>query len=761
MDVPTQPVGYDSWARRKLQLPEAAPGVWLAGVPPPDFRSWIAKAREQGVRRIVTGFLPDEVDATGDRWSDDLEFLLQRLEFLPFQLEAEFDKGHAAAAAPIVHVGKGSCHSSDEPLSLTFARIWSGLTGRTWHRVRADEVTEDQLAAEVAAAGGVVNDVDAWDLGFAIDMLARRRGVTVIRLRNPGYSPVRHALLGLSVPPLISPPGGVCRLRPLIPGDCWQSGTANVTTPDVAWLEGGGAGARWRELLGVDLLADFWSDTLAEAGRLIRPRGAEGWLHRPAAWALLARLVRVEPERGIGASAVQRVLAVVAQWLATEQRLDIKGYLRDRAVARWIRLCPEWISEYQREAGNTRETAVRIGLGVQRGMRWKDCPTPLERFFECAWMAIDPATPTLGLACAWRDRWNDVPAALSGLRRDPTIRFLCLAAWRERLNEISKRGVPAGAERLLHQWEPWAETFGAGADHVRFLTAVRCRKLGAVRDALRDGAVRRGTDQGWGLLRLIRIAKPPPVALDDWLRELVAAPSNNAPLAAVELVRSWLAQRRWSVWRRRRAAGVMAELAAAADILQAAVHQGISNPWILALQARLAALSGREERAVAALEALRSTGESAEQAAGGVALAFWLHGQLSAAARVLSTFPAKDDPPKALFEHAVVWQLLGTDPARLVPLVAALRAKDPHFLRGEGSKDGRHAWLAVMAEATGNESLADVAQSRAVALDPTAVELIQDEPRGRARLDESWSYLLPEETPAGRTAGHGEGSRRA
>jgi len=728
---------YEAWAQARIPTCAEGGETLFCAEPPPDFPAFLDLARSRKVSRFVCGFLADEVDCETADWRSRLEYFVERMEYCPFVLDGQIEGTDPACREVVVccldpwDTAKGA--SGPEAV----ANAWASAIGCPVLSVRPTWGEVHLHWDLIAGARGIVNGTSDWLVGFALDELAARHGRPVVRTTNPGYSPLRYALLGIALPP---PPecGRVPELRTLLAGAGWLDRCDSKTGAG-----GAESGIQWRNMEGGAALARFWSGADFRDEYRASKSESRGWLHRPAAWAALAQARCDIVEGGIGRAAWDRAVRMMTAWLVVEQKERRKSLVREWAAGRWLRLFPEWLRTYQESVGNGREQVASACRWTVSGLTWAQAPVSLDGLITAAETVADHRSSDaalITLARAWRYDWTRVTSGiLSSVEISRGIRSVFAhACWRSLETDAPGLSTAvAGLEASL-----WERSMGAAGQVLRLTAALRMRRFDVARQAWRMLTSAWGVSGIAGFGRIVRAAYD---SESDWLRlidHLAGLDAGERAAAVSEVLTAWASARRWRLWRRHRDRRVQGELAVAA-VVERRLEK--VEEWSLpriAISVRLAAWTGSYADACAALrEAVVRGGRGAEMASVS-AIAFWLRSEPANARALLTEWPILPDEPGAtFFPRALAHQLLGeTDEA--VAMLSRLRRAWPRWPVVPSPNDGHFLWGALVFKRAGQLDLAERLTRRAIHLAPACRDVIDETAAGSDILAEGWTELF-------------------
>lgn len=717
-------------------------GVRFLAEPPADLAAVVREWREAGVSRLVCGFLPDEAAwpmACGDV---DFAWFVTHWEFLPFR----FARQVAGSAERVVLATDSTV--GVEPLGEVIAQAWADAAGLKLDRLDISRGDEASITSTLARAALVVNDVQDWSTGFAIDELAARLGRQVLRLRQPGYSPLRHALLGQQLPArefdrdqslraLLTAPLAAARERLRPYGNSW-------------WFAGGAAAQVWREVFG-PAAAAFWrgvnwtvfcNGAAAGEGRF--------WTNRAAGWAACAMAVRRSdfPE-----AAREHLGTLLACSLTQELRGRVPGAGRDLALPRWVRWCPEWICQYGAAIGESAALRLALAGWVARGLVLGDFGEPMSAVVRAASKVLGPQecrranwAPIL----AWSADWGrGIPLPEGDQPLAAWLRGGCAEAFWSGLAQVrggmADRGGTAVAG-LLADSLLWSRTFGAAAPFLRILAAVESGQLGIARSVWREEARAAGVRTSGGLAALLRAALPSVEALRAWVGGVARSGGVSPVEAVLSVFESWARARRFQLWSCSPSPQVVCEVEMGWQLWCAAAGKTATvGAAYWSLGARLAAWSGlalEAERAVAAYAAREPT--KAGDLSALVSLALVMREERSAARRLLDVSAAtQPGGPMLVFVRAVAAELLG-ECSRAGESLRKLRELDPGFFAKEQVADSRWIWAGIVFRTAGRKSAAACCARIAAGFGALGVRMLESVPWGEASLAGEWADFIPE-----------------
>lgn len=702
---------------------------WAAA--PADLAAALDAAKDAGVVRFICGFLPDEVDwpMFGGDWRQ--AYWCTRTVFRPFLLPAlpapQSSGGVLCICDDADRTGK-----SERDLAHAIAATYaSSLT-----ELDVSGVTAGELASAIATAETVVNAVRDWSLGFAIDEFAARVGRFVVRVRQPGYSPLRYALL--DQPLIASGADTIPALRPLLGG----RREVRPAAAAASWFGDAGASARWARLTTWKSFQDFWTPvhwSRMQPGPFDR---GGSWLNRPVAWAMLdaARTSREFPP-----AAAERAIATMTSWLVAEQRAENGGTARGWGLSRWVLYHPEWIETYRKARGEGREAKNAVCGWIQRGL---EIPPPRSRIFP----ALRAASWAIGkdelggqwpasLVLAWRDAWDRVPAILASHHEiAPAVQEACAGAcW---MGLAESRSIDRS---VLDDDSVWTRSFGGAAPVLRALAAARFRRWSLAVSAWRAARALVGIPARFsGVARVLRIVYADAEAALPVLAACARGDATKLRTFIFDFVAEWNVRRKWELWRRSRPSRVERELTTALILLRCytADRDGVSaTAW--RLQALLAGFAGETEDAHACLSELARLDPRAAEGACSVAIALWLGEHENEALALVAGCPAQSgERPVLLMLRAVLWQLGGKE-AESTVAVARLRDAVPDYFADPSVADVRWACLGVVYKDAGRTAAVARVRAIAAAVTPGAERLIDDVPDCGRPLPSGWMELLP------------------
>jgi hypothetical protein len=734
---------YEAWARVRVAEDEGA--TVFCGTPPRDFPAFVDTARNRGADRIVCGFLPDEVDCMVPDWPRKMEYFVERMEFLPFLMESAKPPVVATDAAGILCLLDDKCRGFGSSGAEVLARSWADSCGCSVHVVARSGIEREQLPSLVARAKGIVNGIDDWLVGFAVDEYACRTGCAVIRVRNPGYSPLRYAPLGMRLP---SPSDAHPKLRPLLASAGWLNGHGGVGATDSGdWFGGARASVRWRELMGGDSVSRFWAGAKVET-MFAQSRGRlSGWLHRPVGWSALTAARFVSREAGIKNPTWARAVETMTAWLVFELSESGSSLCREWAMARWVRLFPEWLEAFRENAGSVRDRDISVTRWILAGLGWVQSAEPMDGLVAAARAmpgSDTPASKLVSLVHAWRYDWREVARNLPREATvEPALRSVCArAAWAHIEMGGDALVLSSADEALAGDAAPWAASMGAAGHLVRLAWGMRLHRRDVSRAAWRDLTTAWGATGIAGFGRLLQAVGEGSPEWENLLGRLGALDPECRGLVLAEVLTAWAGVRRWRLWRGHTEPQVRGELEVAVRVASRLAEWPQWNAVRVAIVVRLAAWTGSHADVVTAIAEAVSHGGRAAELASVAALAFWLRGQPETGRALLSRWPAlADEPGSTLFVRALAHQLLGETNLAAAAL-ARLRAAWPRWPVHPVPNDGHFAWGALVFKRTGRVTEADCLRARAITLAPECREMLDEMPTAREALADGWRALF-------------------
>lgn len=667
--------------------------VW--GEPLPDIADRVALARRRGVLRCICGFLPDEVAWPQRGHEDDFAWFLDHLEFRPHVLDIEMAGGSTKRASHILLVrderGAGAVDAAEALVQACASSVSLDCVA-----VEVEEEADAELAAAVAESALVVNHVQDWLMGFAIDELASRIGRPIMRLRNPGYSLLRYGLLDVSLP--FCGADEPLHLRPWLVR-LWAAQEARGRMAN-GWFHGPEAPARWRELMSRRAMVEYWGeDNLTALGS--HPVCAMGsWLLRPLSWAALSA---AHTSGSYPREAWDSAAAAMAAWLAASQGRREWRSDADVALVRWVRKHSAWLSVYRREAGDTRDARRSI-------LRWimgevgadHESPTPdLLRVAHDQLGRDSPEARGLAVAAAWRNDWPAVQALITDAAiRDAEFRSLCAAMCWSRCAELAAAAEVAGDgatgwANSLAAAALWDDCLGAAGQVLRAIAAFILGERSLARRVWRSAHRAAGFPAGAYAGRVVRAIAQDGSIMRRWLRALARHDPADLHKGVPDLLVLWFRVRLPDLWRCNVPQDAARELVQVIEVVRARARHKPASARDRRMLLICLALAGRTQATLDAMGALGAGDCEVRAVAGQVAMALWMRGELPAAQEVLETIDDHPgDPAQALFSRAVAWQIMG-NLERASQALERLINVAPEYLQSSAG-DTRWAWAALV-----------------------------------------------------------------
>lgn len=697
------PSHYENWVRARYRDVDAARDTTLVlAEPTAEAPAVIETAREQGVERFICGFLPDELDWPGKAWNETLDYFIQRFEFAPLRLE-----GNAIADPPAREV-IAVCDSPDGAIE-SFATACAEAVGGTARLLSHGSSMFEELVPILAGASLVINESMDWTIGFAVDEFAVRSGIPVLRLRHPGYSPLRYGFLGVMLPTENN------RLVPSLRTDLWATGWLQRDKKKSASRGSGESGIaeagrwfapasvqRWRNVFGREAYLGFWSGEEWSRFRAVRPNQQGRWLDRPWGWAALAAVFQnAETSAGI-----KRMMGeTLAAWVRAERKARIAGVVREAALSRWVRLCPEWVRTYRFVTGDVPGTSDAIADWAKRGVRWSTAPTTTLSLVQAAGEAVDKgsnASVVLTLAAAWGSSWAKVSELAPAVQViDPEWRAACADLCWSHLARTSSFDFHSAEELaafdgLLAQVNPWKSAMGASAIPLRCIAAVRRGRRNVALNVYRDMIRTRPFKVSGGWSSLARVAFREEQAFIRWLHELSRAEADAVEAVAWSLVRAWFTARVLHLWREDRTASLAGELGAARRLLREYCRIVPADRHGIHLSARLAAFDDDDASAAAAVhEFANANGGEGRDLPATVAFIQATRGRRETAVNLLHRWPVRETDAFSWLMQSVAWLWLDEEPRAFESMSAVLRTQPEFF--GDEAVPGARWVLAALA----------------------------------------------------------------
>lgn len=736
--------GYAAWAQRRLGFEAASTQVIEA--PGEGVQSMFESARERKVARFVLGFLPDEFSWPTARVDDLATFVIERFEFVPFVFADEGVKPANPSAVVCPFDSDGGI--ARLPHAVALARVYAHVFGFPIKLVDIENEGPTAVAKAMADAVLVVNAVRDWSWGFAIDELASRWGRRLVRFHNPGYSPLRHALL--NQPLCLDEPRDLPRLREVL-AEHGLEPTAARETFAADWLVARDAATRWRRLFSIAACEEFWS------GMNWRPPGLAGmrwrgrWLDGAFGWVALHQALH---EAEFPSLAARNAGTTIARWIVTDQRVRRGGRLRDVAIGRLARLNPTWIEQYCEAAGGGRGSRAVLMRWLEAAAEWKSSQVSLSPLVsviaESETSHAEPADP-LDLIRAWRTGWEAVAAhrRVSTIAV-PFVRAICAqAGWN--LIQLGRNGrsgavsVSPAVDELLESASTWSTQLGAAGPLLRVAAAMRLRRWRLACWACRGLEDACGIPPSRGWSSVMRIGFSGVGDVGAWFGRAAELPQDELPRLLAALVQIWVREQIAEMWAPAISPRLKREISSACAILTGCLEKARSVE-LLHLLARLQALSGLGSDAIVTVTRYARVAESANgELPAAMSLALWQHGCREDARRVLDAGDSEgDERPCAVFLRACAAALVHDAPLAEAAF-GRLLGIDSRFLYDASAQDSRWALAAVLCMRSGDLERSAGFQRRAEATGATGRHLLQlaDNPSlQKPALSEAWQNLL-------------------
>lgn len=728
--------GYEQWVRAEAEDGQDLSAACFIERPVDGLTEMIRAAGGERIKRFICGFLPDELDWPRPGVDGWLSLLVGRLEFVPWRLTPTGEATEIESGVFLHDSDAGGLCGTWNALATSLA----AATGGTLRSVGITGMLPRDLAKVVESARWIFNDVVDWSTGFAIDEYATRLGRAVVRVRDPGYSPLRYAALGVALPPTIVADAAIPRLRPLL-GNL----TATIHRDPEADLAGNWftpfAGAlKWRPFFDLNSHRAFWADMDWPRLAPLPAVGTGQWLDRGFAWSALAVAAQgahCPPEM------FARAQATMTRWLVEQQRALQLERGREAALPRWIRLRPEWIDEYVKDWGGLGGTKA-LARWVERGLAWHQPKIPVFPVLQSSDRALSSAKRVgehVELVRAWWRRWDQVPGLVAAqVVLEPAWQQACVEALQAALAAERPQDFGAlDAERLWSASEIWESCFGAR--HATFRTAAlwRCGRWSELRAALR-AHVRPGLARGGGpFLRVVRAGFPTTGEFLDWVARQPPAETVAWDKIVVTAALNWHRRCGRRLWCRQPDPADVRILAAVLRCLPAlgtGIPAGVPvNIWL-----PLCALGGRGDSIAGYVATLPLRDRQTAECMCVVAAACWMRGREAEARSWLQAWPQQpDDSSRLLFLRAVACQLVGDLDAAAAAL-DALRARAPRYFE-ENVPDAFWEWLAVVFLQAGRADDATAFHARADAMSGGTLRNSVGMPAGTQMLAAGWTEV--------------------
>ncbi|MGH8018264.1 MAG: hypothetical protein ACREIA_08235 [Opitutaceae bacterium] len=698
----------------------------------------IEDASNWGVDHFVCGFLPDEADGL-----EKLAHFIERFEFSPFRFGSDraTRENGSHIFAPVAVFDTRDLAA--EALAVSCSRA----IGKEASFVSLGRAELDGISEKIACASLVINAAADWTLGFAVDELAARLAIPVVRLWNPGYSLLRYAPLGIQLPP--EKLEEVPQLRAALAQTGWIKRGRDPCVPKSVGITG--MGAALCDWFGAQAVALPWSNVELKRLAAMRTNQPARWLNRVLAW---SGLTAAFTPNQLSAEARKFLGATLARWVVREQKLGITGAVREAALARWVRAFPEWLGAYRLEAAAEGVEAARhVARWVITSVTESGAPLPTLDLVFAARRELDASESggkSIEVALAWRERWRDLPGLLTSRKPlAPLVRAVCAHFASQRIRELASASARPEGRRIeerdpaLDNEPAWRISMGAAGLCLQLGAALACHRrdvaLRSARQLYREAGVR---SQG-GLARLFRRAGLlREDAFCEWTAAIARKPETAPHVVLNELASQWLQTNGWYLWKQRRERQLERELEVALAILEDLARIGRLLRTAGSTYVLVAGLAGAEESAIRGLSGLPEPDRWTAGLVGRVAVALWLRGRCHAARALLeSQRPSDAAPVAAWFTSAVAWQLLDCS-ERAEAALERMQAMAPGYLTDRRGPDLRWSLAALVCHRSGLDFQAKYLRDVSRVVLPNSEHLFADVDAGKQLLADGWRPLL-------------------
>lgn len=696
----------------------------------------IETALRDGANDFACGFLPDEVEWSG--LSEWYFVFCERFRFSPFVFEVP--RGVDVAEGRLLLVGE-NLPAIDDGLNV-LARSLSDAMQLSLRVFDIVGRTSGEIAREVAAADVVFSDVQNWSIGFAIDELAAVLGHRVVRLRHPGYSPVRFAVLGRELPAIWST--NTDPIRPKLMSLMRQSRPSAV--PELRkWFGDTERENVWREWYSLAAFRRVWPAIDPRwVGRSADFQGVR-WLERPAAWAAVVAAIR---GGHMSAQQSQVLQSIVARWVGYDPPKTRGAMIRELGIARLTRLAPEWMQALSAAMKENRNVRRRRDSWVETAIAWEPCPAPTLPVIQ----NLEGQTNLereRRIVLGWRDDWGEAVETLSrGFRPALRWRMACSEAIWSRA--VSKKPLDRDATMVnAYVCQPdFPAFFGATAPILGFVATLRTSGTAHACSFFRKTLRELGLHVSPLWIAVARGAFSGEADWLQWLRTQTRRDSGAVKMTVVGLIDQWLLRNRRELWKCKPSPAtsvLLAFVCGATDPLMGGEGRKYSSE-VLATKIRACSIAGNGKVVIKTMEAGPTEGMSRSSMLGTVAaINLWRRGCLEEARRVLVMCPLnQSDSSFHRFLRAVAAQLLCCD-NEVEHALAALGEEAPDFFVNYGSTDPRWAWMGVLLKMAGEDQLAGSFRARAASVcDPAhahLLDLIDREDAAELALHSKWKTM--------------------
>ncbi len=713
----------------------------IAIIPRPPIRAvdHIRAARAAGVEHVVCGFLPDEVGWLNESVDPDFSWFLDHVRFVPFVFPA-LSTVHGPDSG-VWLITLGSVSSGRSSLAVQLADAVAAAWGQPLVVVHLDDPSGLERLGGLPAAALVINDVDDWLGGFAIDELVSRVGCRSVRFGNPGYSPIRFGLLGVKLPDQHDRPAG--RLRSTLTSKLSAGGRERTEMDHGGWFDGLAVAHRWSELFDVEARRAFWGRIDRQKSSELKPT-PDHWLERRIGWSALAWAV----DSGVFPhSACNVALEMATEWLACGQRKRISGRVCNDAIVRWVRRHPEWFAVYHRIASETRESRLAVVRWLTSALILPDDEMPVAALFGAADWALrelSDADGELSVVRAWTESPKLVTALLVGRTTlEPKWRSACVEGLTSALSRETGWAADdrSALAAMLQDEAVWRKCFGAAGPFLRVVLGFR---IGARGEVLR---IWRGFAQSVGAVKVhagaSSFVRPLTIQL------LSGVGSSGSPWGTMnasvpESSRCslpWLARHRWEMRCARPGRRLAREMGAARVLADGGGLSGeVMGAWGWRVRAMLASITGRAAEAAEAIERFAAVSAGTRGLAMGCAIDLCLRGEFEGASGLIARWSeTSGDTALTLFLQACALHLLGNGGAS-ARLIESLRKMEPDFLAGS-AVDSRWEFAAILFKRSGDRSTAERMHARALIVGQGSETLFDETPVSGPTLPTGWYDL--------------------
>lgn len=696
----------------------------------------VGEAMRNGVEEFICGFLPDEVEWIGEgEWFFGL---CERFRFSPFVFEVPGDV--AAVEDRVLLIVKNVPAIEEE-----FMVLAKSLSDAMKWELRVFDVAGrsiEAIASEVAAATVVLNDVQDWSLGFAVDELAATLGRRVLRLKHPGYSPIRYALLGYELPAIWST--GADSIRPILLPLMQESPLRAV--PGLRnWFTGTEHAKVWREWYSAPAFRRMWPTVDPRWIGGSAGSGGVRWLERPAAWAMVVAATR---SRKLSSDQVRVLHSIVARWAGYDPPQVRGAMIRELGLARLTRIVPEWMQTLPPVIRENRNVRRRRDSWIEAAIGWEPCEAlalPVVQHIE----GMTFLEKERQMVLKWRNDWSQAADAISANLR-PTLRWRMTCA--EAFWKHATSGVLTDNEADVvdpHFGDAsFSNFFGDAAPVLRFFVALRVNGFATAFSTLRAMIRDSGLPVSPYWVSIARRSFDGETNWLQWLRSQTRRESGKTESTLLSLMEQWLLRNRRELWRRdpsRATWGHLEFICQALDTLLASSGHECAD-GVLATKVRACSIAGYGKTAIETIETSPVEGVHRSPVLGSVvALNLWRRSCLEEARSVIASRPLNQSiPPFHVFLRAVAAQLLGCN-NELREALGILAQKTPGFFAEYGSVDPRWAWMAILFKMDGKIDRANYMHRRAVSIcDPGhafLLDLFGEVEKEALALSSDWKKL--------------------